>query len=53
MPPESTAVTATKYRVPVESPVSVYVRVSLICALGVGDATGTKADPGHGVLAEP
>jgi len=38
-PLESTAVIATKYRAPLQSPVNLYVTVSLICGLGVGDAT--------------
>jgi len=38
-PSESTAVTATKYRAAVKSPVSLNVTASLICGLVVGDAT--------------
>jgi len=38
-PPLSTAVIATKYQAPVESPVSLYVMTSLICGLSVGDTT--------------
>jgi hypothetical protein len=53
IPPESTAVIATKYRAPVESPVSLSATVSLLCGLDVGDETGTNDDPGHGVLAVP
>jgi hypothetical protein len=38
-PPLSTAVIATKYQAPVESPVSLNVMTSLICGLFVGDTT--------------
>jgi hypothetical protein len=38
-PPLSTAVIATKYRAPVQSPVSLNVMASSICGLFVGDTT--------------
>jgi len=53
LPPRSTALTETKYWVPVVNPGSLKLTVVPDAGLDVGDATWKKAGPGQGAVAGP